>query len=89
VRRPSGNKGNQGVTREYRKPDPRVRNQDLRRSYRTPDRRAVRNTNGVKTHHYKTKYRTLNHHHYRAPRHVHVTWSHRMYREYRIMYPTG
>ncbi len=57
-----------------------------RQQYTTPNRRAIR-TNHVKGYHYNPiRYRTVNYH-YRAPNRVHVTWTNRMYHDYRRMYP--
>jgi hypothetical protein len=61
-------------------------NAAYRQHYATPNRRAVR-TNQVKNHHYNpVRYRTVNYH-YRVPKPIHVTWTNRMYRDYRVMYP--
>jgi hypothetical protein len=57
-----------------------------RRHYNTPNRRAVR-TNHVKGYRYNpVRYRSVNYH-YRVPKRIHVKWTHRMYHDYRIMYP--
>ncbi len=57
-----------------------------RQHYTTPNRRAVRK-NHVKGYHYNpVRYRTVNYH-YRVPNRVHVTWTNRMYHDYRHMYP--
>ena len=59
-----------------------------RKHYTTPNRRVVR-TNHVKNHHHRyhpVRYRNV-HYHYHAPKRVHVTWTNRMYRDYRVMYP--
>ncbi len=57
-----------------------------RKNYATPNRRVVR-SNHVKGYHYNpVRYRKVNYH-YRTPNRVHVTWTNRMYHDYRIMYP--
>lgn len=57
-----------------------------RQHYITPNRRAVR-TNHVKGYHYNpVRYRKVNYH-YRVPNRIHVTWTNRMYHDYRLMYP--
>ncbi len=57
-----------------------------RQHYTTPNRRAVR-TNHVKGYHYNpVRYRNVNYH-YRVPNRIHVTWTNRMYHDYRLMYP--
>jgi len=57
-----------------------------RQHYSTPNRRAVR-TNHVKGYHYNpVRYRSVNYN-YRVPNRVHVTWTNRMYHDYRVMYP--
>ena len=59
---------------------------EYRQHYTTPNRRAVR-TNHVNGYHYNpVRYRKVNYH-YRVPNRVHVTWTNRMYHDYRIMYP--
>jgi len=57
-----------------------------RKHYTTPNRRVIR-TNHVKGYHYNpVRYRKVNYH-YRVPNRVHVTWTNRMYHDYRLMYP--
>ena len=57
-----------------------------RQQYATPNRRAVR-TNHVKGYHYNpVRYRKVNYH-YHVPSRIHVTWTNRMYHDYRLMYP--
>ena len=59
-----------------------------RRHYTTPNRHAVR-TNHVKGYHYQynpVRIQQINYH-YHAPKRIHVTWTQRMYHDYRIMYP--
>jgi hypothetical protein len=59
-----------------------------RRHYTTPNRHAVRtnHVNGYRYHYNPVRYQQV-HYHYRTPKRLHVTWTNRMYREYRIMYP--
>ena len=73
-----GNTGNsKNVTRTHA---------EHRQHYITPNRRAVR-TNHVKGYHYNpVRYRKVNYH-YREPNRIHVTWTNRMYNDYRHMYP--
>ena len=57
-----------------------------RQHYTTPNRRVVR-SNHVKGYHYNpVRYRNVNYH-YRVPNRIHVTWTNRMYHDYRVMYP--
>jgi hypothetical protein len=61
---------------------------EQRSHYTTPNRQAVR-SNHVKGYHYQynpVRYRQV-HYHYHAPKPIHVTWTRRMYHDYRIMYP--
>lgn len=59
---------------------------EYRQHYTTPNRRALR-TNHVKNYHYNpVRYRKVNYH-YRVPNRVHVTWTSRMYHDYRLIYP--
>lgn len=57
---------------------------EYRKHYTTPNRRVVR-TNHVKAYHYNpVRYHKIR---YYAPKRIHVTWTSRMYHDYRIMYP--
>jgi len=63
-----------------------ARHAEQRRNYSTPNRINVRHTDGVNSHYVPFKYKKT-HSHYRAPRHVNVIWTPKMYREYRALYP--
>jgi hypothetical protein len=93
--KPSPSKGTAGRYNGYKSPnnDSHRNNQSVRgntvehrKHYTTPNRQAVR-SNHVNGYHYNpVRYRNVNYH-YRVPNRVHVTWSNRMYHDYRIMYP--
>jgi hypothetical protein len=63
-----------------------VRNSKGQKNYVTPNRRHVRNSHGNTAYHVPSRYKTK-HQQYRVPKHANVTWSDRMYREYRVLYP--
>ena len=77
----TGNKASTG----NKKPHGVVRSAN-RKPYETPNRRHVRKNHVGSAHHVPVRYRTTNYH-YRIPRHVEVTWTRNMYREYRSLYP--
>ncbi len=93
--KPSPNKGTAGRYNGYVSPNSnsyrnnqsvRGNTVEYRKHYATPNRHAVR-SNHVKGYHYNpVRYRKVNYH-YRVPNRVNVTWSNRMYHDYRIMYP--
>ncbi len=77
---------NRGHTGTYKGQKPSPNKGTHRQHYTTPNRRAVR-TNHVKGYHYNpVRYRNVNYH-YRVPNRIHVTWTNRMYHDYRLMYP--
>jgi len=61
---------------------------EYRKHYSTPNRRVVRTNHakGYNYHYNPVKYRNA-HYHYHVPKRVHVTWTNRMYHDYRHMYP--
>ena len=81
-------RGNTGTHKPVARTHTARTHAEKRKHYTTPNRRVVR-TNHVNNHHYRynpVRYRNV-HYHYHAPKRVHVTWTNRMYRDYRIMYP--
>jgi hypothetical protein len=87
VNRNPGGKTNKPAGTRYQSGNNKHNPAAGRKNYTTPNRRHVRKAHAVHTHYKPAKYRKVHHHHYRAPRHVNVVWTPRMYREYRVLYP--
>ncbi len=74
------------VRKHNRKPGTpsHARHEEQRKHYTTPNRTPVRKVRGV-SNHAPVRFKKV--HNYRSPSHVDVIWTHRMFREYRILYP--